>query len=82
MQKHVIEGPGGTKTLPSGTPGLDTEFHAALNTNEALHWALHYPTSYQSNLSKRWLKQNYTTDNIEKIRKMLAKKKQSYQMAG
>jgi hypothetical protein len=73
MNKHVIEGPGGTKSMLSGDPLADRDFKAALNTQEALHWAFHYPDTYESKLSKAWLKASYGTDNVDKIRKLLAK---------
>lgn len=73
MARYVIEGPGGTSTLTTGTPETDRAFKMALNTPEALHWVLHDPSSPQSSLAKSWLKQNYGTENLNKIRRMLAK---------
>ncbi len=68
---HVIEGPGGTRTLD---PERDKEFTAALNTDEALHWVHYFPDTSQSKLAKTWLKRNYGTDNLTKVRKILARK--------
>lgn len=77
MKKHVVEGPGGTRLLACGSPELDRAFRAALNTDEALHWVIHYQHGHAAKLSKAWLKDNYGTDNPEKIRKLLAQKNRS-----
>lgn len=76
MKLHVVEGPGGTRTLTIGSAEADRDFKAMLNTQEALHWVIYYPGSPQSILAKAWLKQNYGTDNAKTIRKQLAKANQ------
>lgn len=74
MKKHVVEGPGGSRSLTCGSPESDQQFRATLNTDEALHWVMHYKQGHATKLAKGWLKDNYGTDNPERIRKLLAQK--------